>query len=253
LEFKPGIQECSTLFNTVNGLFTEMKKNCDYVSSEKKKYYDTIANGVNQKNAVFLKGCESLTEAVMKLGDSGAGNFTFKEILNTHVFKDFQYALSAQNKVNELLNKSDETRSVIRSGFEAVSEQLSEIAESLESLEKYMYDFTNLDTTHVFLPHLISPFAQTVVEMQSVLRGETNSISHEEFANLEKQLSDTTTDKNGFMKVIQTIFQKFPDVKDDISKNSTMKKFISKLEPGRKRGRPKGSTSKKKNAKKQKN
>jgi hypothetical protein len=236
----------------VKAFLKTMKENLDSCSSEEAKYYEDIADDagdiINQKNAAFLNGCEILADAIGKLNGSG----DYKEIFNAPVFKDFQSTLSVQNKLTLLLNKSDETRCLIRSGFSDIEQQLSDIAEILEKLEKYMYDFTNLDTTHVFLPDLISPFAKAVVKMRSDLRGENNSISHEEFKKQQKELSDTTKQKNGFMKVIRFIFEKHPEVKNVVSKNSTMKKIISKLEPGRKRGRPKGSTSKKTGVKRQK-
>ena len=244
--------------NALKESVATINKNLNSRSSEEAKYYEDMADEAreitDQKNAALLKGCESLADAIVKLGDSG--DYTCKEIFNTSVFKEFQSTLAAQNKVKELLDKSDETRSLVVSRLNDVSEQLTKIEAVFTNLNDYMYDFTHLDETQVFLPDMIVPFAKAVHSTQSYLQGKFHSVSDEQLEDLqkklsalEKKLSEETTQKNGFMKVIQFIFEKHPDMKNEVAKHSTHKKFISKLEPGRKRGRPKGSTSKNKKQK----
>jgi hypothetical protein len=237
--------------NALKESVATITKSLNYRSSDEAKYYEDMADEAgeitNQKNAALLKGCESLVDAIVKLGDSR--DYTCKEIFNTSVFKDFQSTLAAQNKVKELLDKSDETKSLVVSRLNDVSEQLTKVEAVLTHLNDYMYDFTHLDETQVFLPNMIVPFAKAVHSTQSFLQGKFHSVSDEQLEDLEKKLSEETRQKNGFMKVIQFIFEKHPDMKNEVAKHSTHKKFISKLEPGRKRGRPKGSTSKNKKQK----
>ena len=227
-----------------------IQKSVDSRSSEEAKFFENMADdlgeSMNQKNAALLKGCESLADAIGKLS---SGDNNINEIFNTSVFKDFQLTLAAQNKVKELLDKSDETRSLVLSRLNGVSEQFTTIEEHLKYISEYMDDFTNLEETQVFMPGIIVPFAKAVHSTTSYLQGEFHSVSDKQLEDLQKKLYEETRQKNGFMKMIQFIFEKNPDVKNDVAKHSTHKKFISKLVSGRKRGRPIGSTSKNKKKK----
>lgn len=247
----PGINQCFTVLNTLKESVTTIQKSVDSRSSEEAKFYENMADdlgeSMNQKNAALLKGCERLADAIGKLS---SGDNNMNEIFNTSVFKDFQLTLAAQNKVKELLDKSDETRSLVLSRLNGVSEQFRTIEEHLKYIGEYMDDFTNLEDTQVFMPDVIVPFAKAVHSTTSYLRGEFHSVSADkQLEDLQKKLSEETRQKNGFMKVIQFIFEKHPDVKNDVAKHSTHKKFMSKLVPGRKRGRPVGSISKNKKKK----
>ena len=210
---------------------------------------------LNKKNEVLSKGFEQFTDAVKQFANSeNLGDNSFKDLFNSIAFKDLQDTLSNHNELQNWLQNTVDMRGDVSSGLEDIQKILEEkIHPLLSNLNSFMENFTHLNESQVFMPEVIVPFAQAVHTTANLLGCDSKYQSDEEFVRLTKELSSTTTLKNGFMKVLDAIFKKYPDVKGDMSKNNTLKKFITKVGPPRGRGRPLGSGTRKKNqAKRQK-
>lgn len=169
---------------------------------------------INKKNEVLSKGFEQFSDAIKQFANSENYGDNLKDLFNSNAFKDLQDTLSNHNELQKWLQNTVDMREDVSSGFNKMQEKLDEILSVLSSVGG-----ASSYTNH----------------------------SEEEFVRLTKELSSTTKLKNGFMKVLDAIFQKYPDVQGDMSKNTTLKKFITRVGPARSRGRPKGSTTKKNN------